>query len=85
MLDERGVRSGQGARNDRTSDTVSEVAAELGVINRAMRRIGQLLAETPKESGGDKYSTREDLSSPVQSTRNKTGYKLSAKSQQLAP
>jgi 16S rRNA G966 N2-methylase RsmD len=54
------------------------------IINRAMRRIGQLLAETPKESGGDKYSTREDLSSPVQSTRNKTGYKLSAKSQQLA-
>lgn len=39
LLSHRGVETGQGARNDkRTSDTVSEVAKELGVNERTARR-----------------------------------------------
>lgn len=39
LLERRGVRTGQGARNDKaTSDTVSEVATELGVHERTARR-----------------------------------------------
>lgn len=38
LLERRGVKRGSGARNDRTSDTVSEVAEQLGVNERTMRR-----------------------------------------------
>ena len=38
LLEARGVKRGQGARNDRTSDTVSEVAAEVGVNLRTAER-----------------------------------------------
>lgn len=38
LCESRGVQLGQGARNDRTSDTVSEVAQELGVNERTARR-----------------------------------------------
>jgi N6-adenosine-specific RNA methylase IME4 len=42
LLELRGVRRGQGARNDLTSDTMSEVAAEVGAdLRMAERRLAQ--------------------------------------------
>lgn len=42
LLEERGVKTGQGARNDRTSAKVAEVAKEVGVPERtAQRRLEQ--------------------------------------------
>ena len=42
LLAERGVERGKGKRNDMTSATVAEVAAELGVPQRtAERRLSQ--------------------------------------------
>ncbi len=37
LLEVRGIKQGQGQRNDRTSATVAEVAAELGVSERTAR------------------------------------------------
>lgn len=50
LATERGVRLGQGERNDRTSATVAEVAAELGVAARTARhrlRMASALAAEP--------------------------------------
>jgi N6-adenosine-specific RNA methylase IME4 len=42
LLEERGIHKGQGARNDHTSATVAEVAAEVGVPERTARaRVAQ--------------------------------------------
>jgi N6-adenosine-specific RNA methylase IME4 len=42
LLEERGIKNGQGARNDHTSATVAEVAAEVGVPERTARaRVAQ--------------------------------------------
>ena len=48
LLEVRGVHAGQGARNDRTSATVAEVAAEVGVPERTARyRMGLLSLPEP--------------------------------------
>jgi len=58
LCEVRGIRLGQGARNDTTSDTVSEVAQELGVSDRtAERRLA--LADT--------LATYPDLAAKVDS------------------
>lgn len=43
LLEERGIERGQGTRNDLTSATVAEVAAELGVAERTAERRLSLL------------------------------------------
>ena len=52
------------------------------IVNRAERRIGQVLAETPRQQGGGKGSGPEPL--PLPSPRQEAGKKLSARSQRLA-
>jgi ParB-like chromosome segregation protein Spo0J len=50
LLEERGVRHGQGRRNDRTSATVAEVAAAVGVSERTARhrvRLARQYEELP--------------------------------------
>src|SRR5258707_1095810 len=52
------------------------------IVNRAERRIGQVLAETPRQQGGGKGAGPERL--PLPSPRQEAGKKLSARSQRLA-
>lgn len=54
LAEARGIRLGQGQRNGRTSDTMSEVAAELGVTERTARRrlnLAAALAADPELAG----------------------------------
>jgi hypothetical protein len=66
------------ARAKRLGTEAVQYAQE--IINRAERRIGEVLAETPKLAPGPKIGTEAEPISP----RQQVGKKLSARSQQLA-
>lgn len=58
LLEQRGVAVGQGARNDQTSATVAEVAAELGVSERTAR--SRLAEDRVYRSLPDEHRARVD-------------------------